>query len=91
VALDLRVGSPSYGKWFGAVLSAENGRMLFVPEGFGHGYQTLENETEMYYMTSAFYEPKSASGIRFDDPAFKIEWPLEATVLSEQDRKWPLV
>ena len=91
VALDVRTGSPSYGKWYGAVLSAENGRMLFVPEGFAHGYQTLENDTEMYYMTSAFYAPNSASGVRFDDPAFKIEWPLAVTVISEQDRNWPLV
>ena len=91
VALDVRAGSPSYGEWYGAVLSQENGRMLYVPEGFAHGYQTLENETEMYYMTSAFYAPSSASGVRFDDPAFKIEWPLPATVISEQDRNWPLV
>jgi dTDP-4-dehydrorhamnose 3,5-epimerase len=91
VALDLRDGSPSYGKWYGTVLSAENGRMLYVPEGCAHGYQTLEDSTEMHYMTSAVYAPTAAKGVRFDDPAFEIKWPLEATAVSEQDRGWPLV
>lgn len=91
VALDLRPGSPSHGKWFGAELSAENGRMLYVPENCAHGYQTLEDRTEMYYMTSQFYTPSTVRGARFDDPAFRIQWPLAATVVSEQDRNWPLV
>ena len=91
VALDLRPGSPSYGKWYGTELSAENGRMLYVPEHCAHGYQTLEESTEMYYMTSAFYTPRAVRGVRFDDPAFSIQWPLVATVVSEQDRNWPLV
>jgi len=91
VALDLRPRSSSYGRWYGVVLSADNGRMLFVPEGCAHGYQTLEEETEMYYMTSAFYTPHAARGVRFDDPAFQIKWPLTTTVVSEQDRNWPLL
>ena len=91
VLLDLRPESPSYGKWYGAELSAENGRMLYVPEQCAHGYQTLEEGTEMYYMTSALYTPSAARGVRFDDPAFGIQWPLAATVVSEQDRNWPLV
>jgi dTDP-4-dehydrorhamnose 3,5-epimerase len=91
VALDLRSESPSFGRWYGTVLSAENGRMLYVPEGCAHGYQTLEENTEMYYLTSAFYAPSAARGVRFDDPAFQIEWPLAATVVSEQDHNWPLV
>lgn len=91
VVLDLRPDSASYGKWHGEELSAENGRMLYVPELCAHGYQTLEDSTEMYYMTSQFYTPSAASGVRFDDPAFGIEWPLAATVVSEQDRSWPLV
>jgi dTDP-4-dehydrorhamnose 3,5-epimerase len=91
VALDLRPESPSYRKWYGTELSAENGRMLYVPEGCAHGYQTLEENTEMYYMTSGFYAPNSVRGVRFDDPAFGIEWPFAATVLSEQDQKWPLI
>jgi dTDP-4-dehydrorhamnose 3,5-epimerase len=91
VVLDLRPGSVSYGKWHGAELNAENGRMLYVPEQCAHGYQTLENNTEMYYMTSQFYTPTAASGVRFDDPAFGIAWPMAPTVVSEQDRNWPLV
>ncbi len=91
VALDLRPDSPTYLKWFGVDLSAENARMLYVPEGFGHGYQTLEDDTEMHYMTSAYYTASAVRGARFDDPAFAIQWPLPATVVSEQDRKWSLV
>lgn len=90
VVLDLRPNSASYGKWHGEVLSAENGSMLYIPELCAHGYQTLEDNTEMYYMTSQFYSPNAATGVRFDDPAFGIEWPLAATVVSEQDRNWPL-
>jgi dTDP-4-dehydrorhamnose 3,5-epimerase len=91
VALDLRPGSTTYGKWYGTELSAKNGRMLYVPECCAHGYQTLEDGTEMYYMTSAFYTPSAVRGVRFDDPAFNIQWPLAVTVLSDQDSKWPLV
>jgi dTDP-4-dehydrorhamnose 3,5-epimerase len=90
VVLDLRPDSASYGKWHGVELSAENARMLYVPEQCAHGYQTLEDDTEMYYMTSQFYTPSAACGVRFDDPAFGIEWPLATTVVSEQDRNWPL-
>jgi dTDP-4-dehydrorhamnose 3,5-epimerase len=91
VVLDLRPNSASYGMWHGEELSAENGRMLYVPEHCAHGYQTLEDHTEMYYMTSQFYTPSAACGVRFDDPAFGIKWPLPATAVSEQDRSWPLV
>ena len=91
VVLDLRPESPSYGKWYGTELSQQNGRMLLVPEQCAHGYQTLEDDTEMYYMASEFYTPSAARGVRFNDPAFCIEWPLDATVVSDQDRKWPLV
>ena len=91
VVLDLRPESPSYGKWYGAELSAENGRMLYLPESCAHGYQTLEDATEMYYMASAFYTPGAARGVRFDDLAFGIQWPLAPGAVSEQDRNWPLV
>jgi len=91
VVLDLRPASLSYGKWYGTELSAENGRMLYVPEGCAHGYQTLEDRTEMHYMASEFYTPSAARGVRFDDPAFGIRWPLPVAVVSEQDRNWPLV
>jgi len=90
VVLDLRPTSATYGKWYGAELSAENARMLYVPTHCAHGYQTLEEDTEMHYMTSAFYAPEAVRGVRFDDPAFGIRWPLEATVVSDQDRNWPL-
>ena len=91
VVLDLRPGSETYGKWHGAELTAENGRMLFLPEHCAHGYQTLEDKTEMHYMASQFYTPAAARGVRFDDPAFNIQWPLPATMISEQDRNWPLI
>jgi dTDP-4-dehydrorhamnose 3,5-epimerase len=90
VVLDLRPLSSTYGQWYGVELSAENGRMLYVPERCAHGYQTLEDGTEMFYMTSGFYTPAAVRGVRFDDPAFGIAWPLPATVVSEQDRNWPL-
>lgn len=91
VVLDLRPESPSYGKWYSAELSAENGRMLYVPKHCAHGCQSLEENTEIYYMASEFYTPSAARGVRFDDPAFGIQWPLAATMVSEQDRNWPLV
>lgn len=91
VVLDLRPESSTYGHWYGVELSAANGRMLYVPERCGHGYQTLEDDTEMFYMTSAYYSPEAARGVRFDDPAFAIQWPLPVSVVSEQDRHWPLV
>jgi len=90
VVLDLRPESPSFREWYGTELSANNARMLCVPERCAHGYQTLEEETEMYYMTSGFYVPSLVRGVRFDDPAFKIQWPLVAAAVSEQDLKWPL-
>jgi dTDP-4-dehydrorhamnose 3,5-epimerase len=90
VVLDLRPASETYGKWYGAELSAENGRMLYLPEHCAHGYQTLEDNTEMHYMTSQSYTPALARGARFNDPAFDIQWPLPVTVVSEQDRNWPL-
>jgi dTDP-4-dehydrorhamnose 3,5-epimerase len=91
VALDLRPASPTYGKWYGTELSADNGRMFLIPEHCAHGYQTLQDGTEMYYMTSAYYTPSAVRGVRFDDPVFGIEWPLAVTAISDQDRNWPLV
>ena len=91
VVLDLRPDSSSYGKWYGEELSEDDGRMLYIPAQCAHGYQTLTDNTEMFYMASEFYTPSAARGIRFDDPAFDIKWPLPATVVSEQDRNWPLI
>jgi dTDP-4-dehydrorhamnose 3,5-epimerase len=91
VVLDLRPDSPSHGKWYGAELTSENGNMLYVPENCAHGYQTLEDDSEILYMASEFYTPSAARGVRFDDPAFAIRWPLTPTMVSDQDRNWPLV
>jgi len=65
--------------------------MLYIPEHCAHGYQTLEDSTEVYYLTSQYYTPSAERGVRFDDPAFGIQWPLAPTAMSEQDRNWPLV
>ena len=89
VIVDLRPESPDYKRWFGVELSEENGRMIYVPAGFAQGYITLSDNAEMYYHTSEFYHPESASGVRYDDPEFQIVWPVEISVISEQDSKWP--
>jgi dTDP-4-dehydrorhamnose 3,5-epimerase len=91
VAVDLRRDSPTFKQWFGCELTADNGRMLFVPKWCAHGYQTLTDETEMHYMTSQFYAPDAAQGVRFDDPAFAIQWPLTVSMCSFQDRNWALM
>lgn len=91
VVVDLRPESPTYRAWYGTELTPENGRMLYVPEGCAHGCQALTDDTEIYYMASAFYSAADARGVRFDDPAFQVRWPLPPTVVSEQDRSWPLV
>lgn len=90
VVLDLRPDSKTYGEWYSVELTADNGRMLYLPEACAHGYQTLEDRTEMHYMASHIYAPASTRGARFDDPAFQIHWPLAVSVVSEQDRNWPL-
>ena len=89
VMVDLRPDSPTYLQWFGVELSAQNRRMLYVPEGCAHGYQTLADGTEMLYQTSDFYAPAQALGVRYDDPAFAIVWPLDVTVISDADKNWP--
>jgi dTDP-4-dehydrorhamnose 3,5-epimerase len=89
VAVDLRPESPTFKQWFGAELSAANRRMLHIPEGCAHGYQTLADDTEMEYLTTAFYSPQDATGVRFDDPEFRLTWPLPITSISEADQSWP--
>jgi len=91
VLVDLRPQSPSYLKWYGVELRADDYKMLYVPEGCAHGYQTLEDRTDLYYMTSQYFTPSAVRGARFDDPAFGIKWPLVPTAISEQDRNWPLL
>jgi dTDP-4-dehydrorhamnose 3,5-epimerase len=89
VVVDLRPNSATRGHWVGAELSADNNTMLYAPEGFAHGYQALTDDTEMYYMTSGLYAAAAATGVRYDDPGFRIEWPLPVSVISEQDKNWP--
>jgi dTDP-4-dehydrorhamnose 3,5-epimerase len=90
VIVDLRPDSPTYMGWLGMELSADNRRALYVPEGFAHGYQTLMDDTEVFYPVSQFYTPGAERGVRWNDPAFSIEWPLtEGLTLSEKDKNWP--
>jgi dTDP-4-dehydrorhamnose 3,5-epimerase len=91
VAIDLRPGSPTYGEWYGVVLTADNGRMMFVPGGCPHGCETLEKNTEMHLMASEYEAPEAPHGVRFDDPAFDIQWPVAVAMVSKQDRSWPLM
>jgi dTDP-4-dehydrorhamnose 3,5-epimerase len=86
----LRPGSPTFKQWIGEKLTAANHRMLYVPAGFAHGYQTLEDNTEMFYQVSEFYTPSSLGGVRWNDPAFAICWPeTERVIVNERDRTYP--
>jgi len=90
VILDLRSESPTYMQWLGVELTADNHKMLYVPEGFAHGYQSLADNTEVFYPVSQFYTPGSERGVRWNDPAFGIEWPVtQNAILSEKDKSWP--
>lgn len=88
VAVDLRPQSPTFKDWTAVVLTDENRRMLYVPEGCAHGFLTLKDETEVLYQISEFYNPESARGVRWDDPAFQIVWPEDVRVISERDRRY---
>lgn len=88
--VDLRPDSETYTRWIGVELSPENGRLLYVPRGFAQGYQTLADDTEVSYQMSHHYVPESASGVRWDDPAFGIQWPpAQQRIISARDRAWP--
>jgi dTDP-4-dehydrorhamnose 3,5-epimerase len=89
VAIDLRSDSPTFGKWFGAELSAGTGVMLYIPKGCAHGYQALEPESNVEYLITEFYHPESVAGVRWNDPSFGVRWPVEPTVMNERDRSWP--
>jgi dTDP-4-dehydrorhamnose 3,5-epimerase len=89
VIIDLRPGSQTYRRWFGVELSAANYRMLFVPKMFAHGYQTLVDESAVAYQVGQFYTPGSERGIRYDDSAFDIRWPLNVSIISDKDKNWP--
>ncbi len=89
VVLDLRRDSATFKTHFGAVLTSQNRRALYVPEGCGHGFLTLEDNTEVFYQMSEFFAPESSRGIRWDDSAFRIQWPGEVRVISDRDRSYP--
>lgn len=89
VIIDLRPDSATFKRWFGAELTAENVRQLYIPKGFAHGFQTLSDDCEIGYLISEFYAPAASTGVRWDDPAFAITWPMAPTVLSDKDRAWP--
>lgn len=88
VILDLRPDSATFGKWYGDTLTAENRRMMYVPQGFAHGFVTLDDDTEALYLVSATYAPQSERGVRYNDPAFGIKWPLDPVEISEKDKNW---
>ncbi|MEX0700802.1 MAG: dTDP-4-dehydrorhamnose 3,5-epimerase [Planctomycetales bacterium] len=89
VIVDLRPDSATRGRWASAELSGDNRRTLYVPAGFAHGYLTLTDDAELHYMLSAPYRPEAARGVRFDDPAIGIDWPIPVAVISERDRQLP--
>jgi len=89
VVVDLRPGSPSFGRWTGTELSAENRRMLYAPEGFAHGFQALWDGTEVFYQMSQAYRAELARGVRYDDPDLAISWPIPAPIVSARDRALP--
>jgi len=91
VVADLRPDSPTYLGWHGVEIGPGNGVMLFVPEGCAHGCVSLEDRSEIHYLTSAFYAPEHARGVRWDDPAVGIRWPRDIRIASDRDREWPRI
>lgn len=91
VSVDMRENSPTYMKWFGIELSEDNNTMVYIPKGFSHGYQTLTDNTLVEYFVSEFYSPEFEKGIRYDDPAIGITWPIDNPILSDKDKSWPLL
>jgi dTDP-4-dehydrorhamnose 3,5-epimerase len=88
VVLDLRVDSATFKQWVGVNLTADNQEMLYIPKGCAHGFQSLSDETEVFYQISEFYRPDAAAGVRWNDAAFRIVWPLEVAVISERDANY---
>jgi dTDP-4-dehydrorhamnose 3,5-epimerase len=89
VIIDLRAASPTFKQWVGVELTAENHSMLYVPKGFAHGFQTLEDASEVFYQMSEVYAPESGRGVRWNDPAFKIAWPEPVSLVNERDGTYP--
>jgi dTDP-4-dehydrorhamnose 3,5-epimerase len=90
VIVDMRPESPTFLQHIGVELTADNRRALYIPEMFAHGFQTLSDDTEVLYLVGEFYTPGYERGLRYDDPALKLEWPLPVSVISEKDANWPL-
>lgn len=86
VAVDLREGSPTFLKWFGAEISSTNMRMMYIPVGFAHGFQALEQNSELLYLHSNYFTPSAEAGIRYDDPLLSVQWPLPAVNISDRDQ-----
>ena len=89
VAVDIRKSSSTFGQWVGVNLSAENKKQLWIPEGFAHGFQTLEENTEVFYQMSEHYSPECSRGVRWNDPVFSIKWPEDEIIISDKDRQYP--
>ncbi len=89
VIIDLRRDALTYGQWMAVELSEQKNKMLFVPKGFAHGFQTLTDNCEMQYCMSEFYSPDHSAGVRWNDQFFNIKWPIEESILSEKDKDWP--
>lgn len=91
IAVDIRKGSPQYGKWVGVKLTGENKKQLYIPRGFAHGFITLSDDVEVQYKADNYYAPECDGNIRWDDPEIGVEWPMEPTILSDKDAKAPLL
>lgn len=89
VIIDLRPESQTYCRWVAVELSSENRRSLYIPEGFAHGFQTLEDNSEVFYQMFEFFSPEHASGVRWNDPAFGVDWPLKSPTMSVKDQSYP--
>ena len=89
VVVDIQPDSPTFMQWFAVELTEDNYKMLYVPKGYAHGFQSLEPDTEVTYLVSEFYTPQAEGGVRYNDPAFGIEWPLPVAEISDKDRSWP--
>lgn len=88
VIIDLRKNSETYKKWIGIEITEENRKMIYIPSGFAHGFQTLRDNSEVFYQISEFYNPEYAKGVRWDDESFKIKWPIETIIISDRDQSY---
>lgn len=91
IALDLRKNSKTFLKWHGEILSSDNIKMFYIPEGFAHGFQTLEDDSELLYFHTEYYSPEYEAGLRYDDPVYNIKWPLEPTQISKRDNSFDYI